>query len=115
MKSISLAEKSDGPSMAVSQSPADVREYFPQVTLRETGGLDLPDEGEITLSFHKVRSEEENHDGKKTYRCTLEFRAILDVEDTGVSEPASNKNKDSGDALDALRDEKMKDAESEDY
>lgn len=101
--------------LTMSEPPSGVREYFPQVTLRETGGLKLPDEGTITLEFKKVRSEEEVHDGKKTYRCTLALHAILDVEDTDVAEPATNRNKESGDALDALRDEKTKDAESEDY
>lgn len=113
---ISLAEKSEGPSMlTMSEPPSGVREHFPQVTLRETGGLKLPDEGTITLEFKKVRSEEEIHDGKKVYRCTIALHAILDVEDTDVAKPATNKNKDSGDALDALRDTKMKDDESEDY
>lgn len=116
MKSISLAEKSDMPSMVtMSEPPLGKREYFPSVTLRETGGLKLPDEGTITLEFKKVRSEEEIHDGKKTYRCTIELHAIADVEDTSVSEPTLNKSKETGDALDKLRAEKMKDDESEDY
>lgn len=99
----------------MSEPPAGVREYFPSVTLRETGGLKLPDEGEITLAFKKVRSEEEIRDGKKTYSCTIELHAIVDVEDTEIAKPASNKNKDSGDALDSLRNEKLKADESEDY
>lgn len=116
MKSISLAEKPDMPSMlTVADSPVGSKDYYPHVTLRETGGLKLPDEGEITLTFKKVRSEEEVHDGKKTYRCTIALHSILDVEDTSVEEPASNKSKDAGDALDALRAEKMKADESEDY
>lgn len=116
MKKISLSEKSDMPStMSMPSPPSGVHEYFPHVTLRETGGLKLPDEGTITLEFKKVRSEEEVNDGKKTYRCTIALHSILDVEDTDVKEPASNKSKDAGDALDAIRDEKMKDSESEDY
>lgn len=109
MKEVSLAEKSDMPGMlAMAPSePSGPKEYYPRVTLCETGGLEIPDEGEITLKFKKVRSEEETVDGKKKYRRTLDLVSILDIEDTSVEEPASNRGKDTENALDKLRDEKM--------
>lgn len=116
MKKISLSETPDMPPMMAMSEPSEHNKaYFPSVTLRETGGLKLPDSGQITLEFVKIRSEEEIYDGKKTYRCTISLKSIIDVEDTDVKEPASNKSKDAGDALDAIRAEKMKDDESEEY
>jgi hypothetical protein len=111
MKSISLAEKNN---LAVINRLSDAQEYFPSVTLRETGGVKLPDAGTITFEFRKVRSEEDLQDGDKKYRCTLELRAINDIiEDEKDSKPASNKNKDASDALDKLREKKMKELDNE--
>ena len=107
MKEVSLAESNGEKAVLAISEPSGPNEFYPRVTLRETGGLKLPDEGEITLKFKKVRSEEEVVAGKKQYRCTIDLVSILDVEDTAVEEPASNKSKDGADALDAIRKEKM--------
>lgn len=116
MKEVSLAEKSGVAGvMAMAQTEPGENEYYPRVTLRETGGIKLPDEGEITLKFKKVRSEEELVNGKKQYRCTLDLVSILDIEDTSVEEPASNKSKESEDALDKIRKEKMAESDEGEY
>lgn len=62
-------------------SPAEVNKegYYPSFTFTTKEAHDLPDEGDASFHFKKISSTEEEHDGKTTYRCTVEVQSISDV------------------------------------
>jgi hypothetical protein len=81
--------------------------------------LDLPDEGELTITFRKKReSSSIEEDGSHYYECDIEVRKIteIDGEDTEVEAPAHSRD-EAGDALDAIRDllEKHESEEGDEY
>jgi len=82
--------------------------YYPTLHLSKVGEeIDLPDEGVLTVTFKKIRSEEsKNADGKERYSCTLELHDIRKVkEEKGCCSdmPKKDKYAETGDVLDQLR------------
>lgn len=80
------------------------KKYYPSFTYSGDEKMPLPEGGDMTIEYRKIRSSEStNSDGKKRYECTIEIRRIESVEENeNASPPASNKSKDTEDALDAL-------------
>ena len=95
-------------------TPVTDSRHYPQVNLDNMDGSKLPDEGQITFTFKKKRmSEDMMDDGEKRCCCCLELTSITDVVDEEVKSPTSNRQKEAGDALDALRNSANDDEEGD--
>lgn len=83
--------------------------HFPSFHYEGPEHLDIPKDGIMTIRYHKSRSEESEHEGKMTYRCTIEVLSIEKVKgvEEDVKQPASSGS-DSERALDKLMGEKRK-------
>lgn len=98
---VSASEKYDSEPCCVSGPDLD-RILYPTFHYCGKKDLDLPVDGELKIRFHKCReTTTTEEDGDERYECTIEVRAILDVEG-GVQPPASSRD-EAGDALDAIR------------
>lgn len=91
------------------------KKYYPSFRYDGEKPLKLPHEGEMTIRFKKVASEHRtDSDNKDRYSCTVEVREIVSVYGDEDEAPAGNKMRESEDALDKIRAEKMN-SKSEDY
>lgn len=72
---------------------------YPTLYLDSDQVMDLPDDGTMTIRFHKTSETVTDREGKKTQCCTLEVREILSTKGEAGSKSAENP----GDRLDALR------------
>ncbi len=112
MKTVSIDLGSGGPECCTdSPLKSEPSKYYPTVHYNGDKPLNLPDEGEITVTFRKVsESTSKNSDGKKSYSCTLEIREITEIEaeENEVEAPAKNLSSEAGDSLDRLRNERIK-------
>ena len=88
------------PSMA---PPTVEKKFYPTLHLSHETEYEFPDDGEMTVVFHKVSSTESETNGKKRYSCTLEVRKITDME---AVKKSKTSNREAEDALDALMKEK---------
>lgn len=91
----------------------DTKKYYPSFHYSGDKPLRVPKEGEMVVRYKKVSSgHNETPGGKEHFDCTIEIREIISVGGEDYeSPPASNRMKDSEDALDKLRREKI----DEDY
>lgn len=83
--------------------------WYPTIHLSKKGEeIDLPDEGEMTVTFRKTRSEESRNDkGEERYSCTLELHEILKVKSKPgccSEEKEPDEYSKRGEILDKLRD-----------
>jgi hypothetical protein len=97
---IDLAEKMSEPSCPMNDMG---KPYYPSVHLTKDKEYPFPDEGTMVVKFKVTSRSENERDGKKTYSCTLELRAIEKIEDK-----KANKKTDAyaerSEILDRLRD-----------
>jgi len=121
MPKINLDLGSDMHEMGCPAMPdketSESKKFYPTFHYSGDKPLKLPPEGEMVVRFKKVSSEHRvDSDNKDHYSCTIEVREIVSVYGDGdeVEAPASNRSRDSEDALDKLRAEKMK-PKGEDY
>lgn len=100
-----------------SQPSNDTKKYYPSFHYSGDKPLKLPREGEMVVRFKKISSEHRvDSDNKDQYACTVEIREIVSAsDDDGAEAPAGNRMKDSEDALDRIRSEKMKSHEGDGY
>lgn len=106
--------------MSETNSPVglskDTKKYYPSFHYSGDKPLKLPREGEMVVRFKKISSEHRvDSDNKDNYACTVEIREIVSAYGEDDEAPASNRTKDSEDALDRIRSEKMKSHEGDGY
>ena len=102
------------PAMAMSQGPPSGDKVYPSFTYSGPEELDLPDEGEMTVCFHKVsETRSVRADGKHWYDCQIEVKCLCEVEGGDEDEdededekdeitPPTRRDTSAEDALDAL-------------
>jgi len=105
---LNIKLKESGPEMP--SIGGESREIYPEFTFREEDEPEFPDEGTMVIRYKKVRTVTDKK-ADKPYQCTLEVREIVSA--TGRKEEAEDesptkKHNEAGDALDRLRDEKIK-------
>jgi hypothetical protein len=61
---------------------------YPQLHLEWPSEYDLPDAGEMTVTFKKVGENKSKRDGKMRYTVDLEIRTIESVEESDEQESA---------------------------
>jgi hypothetical protein len=84
--------------------------HYPTIYLDDVAGeIDLPDDGVMTVRFHKTSETTTDREGVKTQCACLEIREIVKVK----GEAPKEDDKSPGEVLDDLLAEKQK--ESEDY
>ena len=105
--------KENMPSTLVALSDDEV--MYPSFHYDGKKLLKLPGkEGTMTIKYRKVsRSESENSDGDTRYSCTIEVREIISAESDEMDAPASGRNHETEEALDALAKVKRKEHESD--
>lgn len=108
MKSIDLGVSYDEP-ISASIEKMEKKKHYPTLRIEGDEKLELPEEGTMTVHFHKVASESSERDGKKHYSCTLEVKHILSVKADDYEDDAPTKKSSRGaeEALDALMKERM--------
>jgi len=72
--SIDLAEKS--PCCGEPVEAVKDRKWYPTLHVSSEEELDLPEEGQMLVTFKKTRSEEVKDDRGERYSCTLEIQSI---------------------------------------
>jgi hypothetical protein len=96
-------------------SPAtlsDRPDDYPTIRLESHDDPELPDEGELTIKFHKTHEEVRNKDKpNEVYACTLEVLHLVKVK--GSKGKPAESHDESGSALDKLMQEKEEAAEGE--
>lgn len=98
-----------------TQPSKDSKKYYPSFHYSGDKPLKLPREGEMVVRFKKISSEHRvDSDNKDRYACTVEIREIVSAYGDEDEAPAGNRMRDSEDALDKIRAEKIKE-KSEDY
>lgn len=84
------------PTEAVNPSPG---KHYPTLYLDDVGGeMDLPDDGVMTVRFHKTSETTTDREGKKTQCVCLEVREIKSVK--GQKPPEDEKSP--GEVLDEM-------------
>lgn len=76
--------------------------HYPTLYLEWKKPYDLPDEGEITLRFKKVRETKDTREGRESYTAELDIHEIIDVECECELEDARDSSEK---ALDKMADE----------
>lgn len=85
------------------------KKYYPAFHYSGDKPLRIPPEGEMVVRYKKVSSERRTNDENKDhYSCTIEVRKIVSVDHEDYEAPAGNKMKDAEEALDAIREAKVK-------
>jgi len=104
---IDLGRKS-GPFPTEAVNPAE--KHYPTLYLDDIGSeMDLPDDGLMTVRFHKTSETTTDREGKKTQCVCIEVQEIVKVK----GEAPKEDEKSPGEVLDELLAEKQK--EGEDY
>lgn len=110
---LKLGESLDG-ALSIPSEIRD-RKMYPTFRIEGDEKPELPHEGTMTIRFKKISSEErEDEDGDSHYSCTIQVHEIVDAYSDEPDAPARSRSKETGEALDALRDSKRK-SKSDDY
>lgn len=106
---LKLGEEMDDRLISAPMSPSD-KIYYPNFRITADEKPELPHEGTMTIKFRKTASEmREDDEGEAHYSCTIEVHEVIDAyPKEGVESPARNRSKETGEALDTLRDAKRK-------
>jgi hypothetical protein len=96
----------DMPSVAGSANLEKREPSYPTFHYEGKEELDLPDEGEMTITFRKTSSTSSvDKKGEHRYACTIEVQSICDVEDgdeDDIEAPAHGSDKSVSDLLDDM-------------
>lgn len=84
-------------------------EMFPSFTVHSDKRIDFPHDGEMTIKFKKVGSEDRNGH----YTCQIEVRKIVSMYD-GEKDAPYKRDKSAEQSLDELRAKRAKEMEDED-
>lgn len=84
-------------------------EMYPSFTVHSEERIDFPHEGEMTIKFKKVGSE----DRKGRYTCTIEVKKIVSMYGDERDAPYK-RDKSAEESLDALAAKRMKEKEDDD-
>ncbi len=88
------------PSPQTASEPEGKR--YPSFFIETDEDLDLPKEGEMTISFKRTsETHSESDPGGERYCCTIQVNKIVAVDGKETSTP-SKKYDEAGDALDAI-------------
>lgn len=91
------------------------RKMYPTFRIESDEKPELPHEGTMTIRFKKIASEmREDDEGEAHYSCTIQVHEVIDAYSDEPEAPAKSHSKETGEALDALRDSKRK-AKSDAY
>jgi hypothetical protein len=82
--------------------------WYPNINLRRDDELEIPDSGELTVTFKVTSKTVREQDGKKCYEYTLKLGEILGAKKGEVTfkaaEPKKDSYKEREGIIDALRD-----------
>lgn len=85
------------------------KEMFPSFTVHSDERIDFPHDGEMTIKFKKVGSEDRNGH----YTCQIEVRKIVSMYD-GEKDAPYKRDKSAEQSLDELRAKRAKEMEDND-
>ena len=91
----------------VAKSSGPPEKYYPSFNYSGSVPLDIPEEGEMTITYKKTSSSDRTKsDGSKEYSCQIDVREIVGIEpetaDDTSSQMATNPHKEAYAALHAL-------------
>lgn len=102
---IKLGKKMSAP-IPVSREDGDAKDemFYPELTLTWEDDYELPESGTMTVRFKKVAESNTMRRGESNQTVTLEVHEIVSVN----KKKAANKEPETGDVLDKLRDDAEK-------
>ena len=113
MKKVSIDLAEGGPD----ESPVSLKDapnvYYPSLHISSDEEIDLPDEGQMLVTFRKTRTEESKSDRGERYCCTLEIQSIDGVGESKVGKKSPKPDEVFDEAMKKYMDEKMAESEAE--